>query len=79
MRLKVASVLALMLFACPAAGFAQDQGTPEEQKACEPDVYALCGEDIPDADKITACLIKKKAQLSADCRKVFSKKRPKRG
>ena len=32
------------------------QGTPEQRKACTPDVYRLCAGEIPNARAITACL-----------------------
>jgi len=52
--------LALAILALPRAGFAYTQ---EEQQACTPDAMRLCGEFVPNVDAITACMIKKKAQL----------------
>lgn len=49
----------------------QNQGTPEQQAACTPDVFRLCGAMIPDADRITACLRQNTPQLSGPCRAVF--------
>lgn len=45
--------------------------TPEQRKACTPDVYRLCAGEIPNVAKITACLRRKKASLSEACRAVF--------
>jgi hypothetical protein len=45
--------------------------TQEEQQACQPDAFRLCGSEIPDVDRITACMIAKKAQLSPQCRQFF--------
>ena len=51
---------------------AQDnRGTMEQQMACTPDVFRLCGAQIPDADRIVACLRSNTPQLSAPCRAVF--------
>ncbi|MGH6703067.1 MAG: hypothetical protein ACREC2_12330 [Bradyrhizobium sp.] len=47
------------------------RGTPEQQLACTPDVFRLCGEQIPDATRIVACLRQNTAQLSGPCRAVF--------
>ncbi len=47
------------------------QGTPEQQQACQPDAMRLCGEFVPDVERITACMVKKRAQLSPACRAVF--------
>ncbi|CAN0500085.1 unnamed protein product, partial [Phaeothamnion confervicola] len=40
-------------------------------QACTPDVHRLCSEFIPDRNRITACLFKKRLQLSRDCRTVM--------
>src|ERR1700744_230103 len=45
--------------------------TPEEQQACQPDAFRLCGSEIPDVDRVTAGMIAKKAQLSPQCRAFF--------
>ena len=45
--------------------------TPEQQQACTPDAMRLCGEFVPDVDRITACMIARKSQLSAECRRFF--------
>jgi hypothetical protein len=45
--------------------------TPEQQQACTPDAMRLCGEFVPDVDRITACMIRNKAQLSPQCRVFF--------
>ncbi len=54
------------------AARAQDnRGTAEQQMACTPDVMRLCGAQIPDVDRIVACLHENTAQLSSSCRAVF--------
>jgi hypothetical protein len=54
------------------AAYAQDnQGTMEQQIACTPDVWRLCSSQIPDANRIVACLRQNTSQLSAPCRAVF--------
>ena len=45
--------------------------TPEQKKACTPDVYRLCPGEIPNVRAITACLRRQKASLSEACRAVF--------
>ena len=49
----------------------QDRGTMEQQLACTPDVFRLCGQDIPDVNRIVACLRQNTPQLSERCRAVF--------
>ena len=66
-----------IMFAAPfvdgrSGAFAQ--GTPEQQQACTPDVYRLCGQFIPNADRITICLKENRAQLQKPCHDVFFKR-----
>jgi hypothetical protein len=56
----------------PAPATAQSRGTPEQQQACQPDAMRLCGEFVPDVERITACMIKNRIRLSPPCRAVFS-------
>ena len=56
----------------PTAGHAY---TPEEQQACQGDAFRLCGPQIPDVDRVTACMIARKAELSPGC-KVFFRSGP---
>jgi hypothetical protein len=61
--------LALTLFTASSA--LADLATPEQKKACTPDVYRLCAGEIPNVRAITACLRRQKASLSEACRAVF--------
>jgi len=47
------------------------RGTWEQQMACTPDVWRLCGDQIPDVGRIVACLRQNTPQLSSGCRAVF--------
>ncbi|MBI5319547.1 hypothetical protein [Bradyrhizobium sp.] len=62
--------LFLSLFAGGTA-FAQYQGTPDQRRACTPDVYRLCAGEIPNVRAITACLRRNKPSLSEACRAAF--------
>jgi hypothetical protein len=53
------------------AACAEDRGTFEQQMACTPDVWRLCFDQIPDVNRITACLRQNTPQLSGSCRAVF--------
>lgn len=46
-------------------------GTEEEQAACTPDVLSLCLFEIPNEDRIVACLNRKRDRLSPACRAVI--------
>jgi hypothetical protein len=65
-KLLVATALAWS--ALTSVGFAY---TPEQQQMCQGDAMRLCGEFVPDVNRITACMIAKKSQLSEGCRAVF--------
>ncbi|MEH2491370.1 hypothetical protein [Bradyrhizobium sp. AZCC 2230] len=67
--------LGLAVVVQPGTGFAY---TPEQQQACTPDAMGLCGEFVPNVDAITACMIRKKAQLSPQCA-VFFRRGPEPG
>jgi hypothetical protein len=47
------------------------RGTWEQQMACTPDVWRLCGDRVPDVGRIVACLRDNTPQLSSGCRAVF--------
>jgi hypothetical protein len=69
-------VLALGLFAqlITADAARADIATPEQKRACTPDVYRLCAGEIPNVRAITACLRRQKANLSEACRAVFEQR-----
>jgi hypothetical protein len=56
----------------PMAGQAMAQGTAQQQMACQSDAFRLCGQFIPDADSVKACMVKQIRNLSPDCRSQFS-------
>ncbi|HEX5432410.1 MAG TPA: hypothetical protein VFW83_10615 [Bryobacteraceae bacterium] len=64
----VAGLLLMLATAGSASAF---QGTPEQRKACTPDVYRLCAGDIPNVRAITACLQRHKGNLSPACRSAL--------
>src|SRR6202161_4989258 len=55
----------------PAFSQQQYPGTMEQQLACTPDVFRLCGEQIPDVNRIVACLRQNTPQLSGACHAVL--------
>ncbi|MCK1424751.1 hypothetical protein IVB14_12635 [Bradyrhizobium sp. 180] len=68
-RARRASTVGLFLTMFASAAHAQ--GTPEQRRACTPDVYRLCAGEIPNVRAITACLRRHRASLSEACRGVF--------
>lgn len=43
----------------------------EAQQMCTGDAFRLCSSEIPNIPKITACMVKNRASLSAGCRTVL--------
>lgn len=73
-RSRRALLLATGLVVGVAAALASGESrayTPEEQQACSPDAFRLCSSEIPDVDRITACMARNKSQLSPQCRAFF--------
>ena len=74
-----ATGIVITLAASLAGGIAMQQaaqaqeyrGTFQQQLACTGDVLSLCGDQIPDTNRIVACLRQNTPQLSDGCRAVF--------
>jgi hypothetical protein len=47
--------------------------TPEEHNACANDAQRLCSRDIPDRDRVIACLLRSKPNLSRLCRSAMDR------
>jgi hypothetical protein len=45
--------------------------TQEQEAACSGDAFRLCGPEIPDVDRVTACMVENKSQLSPGCLVYF--------
>lgn len=65
---RVGAALGLVLVLGSVHSASAYQGTPEQRRACTPDVYRLCAGEIPNVRAITACLQRQKGNLSAACR-----------
>ena len=72
MKAMAAAALASLTLALTTPAFAEYRGTAEAQQACTPDAFRLCGQFIPDAGRIAACLARQKTRLSPECHKVFA-------
>jgi hypothetical protein len=69
MTTLAAAGLWLGLALMPAAA---QQGTINPEQACKDDAFRLCGNFIPDRDKVGACLRSHARALSRDCRTVVT-------
>ena len=64
-----ASVSALVAFV--PLGSLNAAGTAEQQQACFEDAIKFCGSEIPDVQRITACMVRNIHKLSPRCRAQF--------
>ena len=71
-RANLAGAVGLLLLAGSHSASAE-LATPEQRRACTPDVYRLCAGEIPNVRAITNCLRRQKASLSEACRSVFER------
>ncbi|HLG79702.1 MAG TPA: hypothetical protein VKY22_01705 [Bradyrhizobium sp.] len=69
-RIRFALLLGTGLASVLASGESRAY-TAEQQQACTPDAFRLCSSEIPDVDRVTACMVRNKSQLSPQCRAFF--------
>ena len=48
--------------------------TEEQQQLCNDDAMRLCSADVPDVDRITACMQRQRALLSKGYKSVFGRR-----
>jgi len=69
-RFKLALLLATGL-AIALASHESHAYTAEQQQACMPDAFRLCSSEIPDIERVRACMVRNRSQLSPQCRAFF--------
>jgi hypothetical protein len=62
------AVAATALSVTPGPAFSSDA-----QQMCTGDAMRLCGHEIPNVQRITACMVKQRANLSPGCRAVMDR------
>ena len=70
-KLLAAAVLAFGMLTTAAQAY-----TPEQEQMCAGDAMRLCSSEIPNVDRITACMVRQRASLSDGCKAVFQKETP---
>jgi hypothetical protein len=66
-------VLALAASLSALASTSSFAFSAEAQQMCTGDAFRLCSSDIPDVSKITACMMKRRSELSSGCRSVMDR------
>jgi hypothetical protein len=69
-RTALAFTIAAPLSLVASASFAY---TLEAQQMCSGDAFRLCSAEIPNIPKITACMVKHRADLSTGCRTIMDR------
>ena len=68
MLIRTATAIAFVASAMPC--YAAE--TQAERQACTNDATIHCADEIPDRERVYACLVDKVAQLSAPCKKIIT-------
>ncbi|HEX4409846.1 MAG TPA: hypothetical protein VH206_13820 [Xanthobacteraceae bacterium] len=71
---KIQAAVALTLF---ALAYTPSAATAEEgSQSCMQDAFSICGQFIPDRERVAACLISNRAKVSAACRSSLAHFKP---
>jgi hypothetical protein len=68
-QLAVCVAVCSALWGSSARAFTED----DQRRLCSGDAMRLCSSEVPDRERIIACMRQKRAQLSEGCRSVFGK------
>lgn len=64
----------LFAIACAATALsARPTLASEAQQMCTGDAMRLCGHEVPNVQRITACMVRQRANLSPGCRAVMDR------
>lgn len=69
---KILGLIAAIAVSSYGPTLAFGQGTQQQRDACTPDAFRLCGQFMPDAGRVEACLRNAGPRLSPACYVVFN-------
>ena len=73
---KIRQAGLVLAFAVSVSALSSSQSfafSSEAQQMCTGDAFRLCSSEIPNIPKITACMVKHRADLSVGCRGVMDR------
>jgi hypothetical protein len=70
-RTRRAGLMLAFAFSFAAASTESFAFSAEAQQMCTGDAFRLCGPEIPNIERITACMIRQRTSLSSGCRAVM--------
>jgi len=72
-------VRGVLFAACAVANIGIEKMIPylvpeeDQRRLCTPDAFRLCSSEIPDRERVIACMRRQRHNLSPECRAVFGK------
>ncbi len=70
MTIRTVFALALLALPAPVAAWADDQ---QDQQACMADAQIVCGQFIPDRERVARCLMANRSRISPTCREALKR------
>lgn len=71
--MRVTFIAALLMLGLTSAGYAQQSGTPDDERACAPSVKRFCVRSIAGGDlAVLACLQANRNRIAASCQRVLT-------
>jgi hypothetical protein len=67
--MKIQTTLALIFV---ATAFSAAPALADDQGACMQDAFSICGQFIPNRERVAACLISNSSKVSPACRNALS-------
>ena len=70
--MKLQGTIALALFVVALAPAAVRADEEQDKQACMADAMSICGQFIPDRERVGNCLVANKSRVSAACRAALA-------
>ncbi len=74
--MKICTILAFATFCLALAPPAVRADAQEDQAACMSDAMTVCGQFIPDRERVAACLFSNRNRISVACRDALKRFNP---
>jgi hypothetical protein len=75
--MKFSTTIALSLLCLTLVPLGARADEQSDQQACMGDAMTICGQFIPDREKVGACLFSNRSRISPDCRTAMQRFHPK--
>jgi len=74
--MKIGTTLSLAMFCLALAPAAVRADAQQDQAACMSDAVTVCGQFIPDRERVGACLVANRNRISPACREAVKRFNP---